>query len=289
MADKANTPPIIKKKVKKHAGHGSHGTWKVAYADFVTAMMAFFLLLWLLAVTTDEQRLGIANYFLPTTFEKGPAGSIGVTGGAAIQEDGPLNMAPLTTPAIVMGLPPEDGDGTSERELDDGEGERLLEELERREFERVRNALRQAILDDPSLAELAQNLVIDRTPEGIRIQILDQDQRSMFPLGSAAMHADMRPLMGKIVEVVRRTEKPVAITGHTDATPFRPGSTGDNWQLSSDRANAARRAMVEAGLAEPRIARVAGMADTEPLDPEDPDAASNRRISILLLRTRQLR
>jgi chemotaxis protein MotB len=292
MAANPNAAPIVlKRKRKGHEGHGGHGsgTWKVAYADFVTAMMAFFLLLWLLAVTTDEQRLGIANYFMPTTFTKGPTGSVGFSGGADTTVDGPLNTAPMSLPGVMMGMPPEDGDGSAytEEELDglsDVERERLLAEAEQEELERVRDELREALARSPDLEDLVHNLVIDRIPEGIRIQILDQDQRSMFPLGSAAMKGEMRPLMRQIVEVIGGTARPLSISGHTDNTPFRPGSTGDNWQLSSDRANAARRALVDSGLPEARIARVAGMADTEPIDPEDPTAAMNRRISIVLLR-----
>ena len=285
--------PIIVKRPKKGHGHGGHGsgTWKLAYADFVTAMMAFFILLWLLAITTDEQKLGIANYFMPTTFEKGPTGSVGFTGGASTVEDGSLNATPMSTPSIMMGLPPDDGDSSSRtpgdlEHLGEAERERLIEQAEEREFRRIRDELREALASSEELTELARNLAIDRTPEGIRIQIVDQDQRSMFPLSSARMLGEMERLIEQIVRVIKVTNKRVAVSGHTDATPFRSTSQQDNWQLSADRANAARRALVAAGLEDARIARVTGMADTEPIDPDAPDAAVNRRISIILLSER---
>ncbi|MGF1475072.1 MAG: flagellar motor protein MotB [Geminicoccaceae bacterium] len=297
----ADQQPIIIKKVKKSGGHGAHGgAWKVAYADFVTAMMAFFLLLWLLNVTTDEQKLGLANYFLPTTALKSQSGSVGFSGGAALDQDGPLNHAPMSRPSLVFGLPPDEGDGESDGDSDgDGdffdeimdevekaEREELLEQAEQEEFERVKEQLREAVRNNPELTHLAENLEIDRTATGLRIQIKDQEQRSMFPLGSSVIYPYMTPLVEKIVEVIRGTEGRIAISGHTDSTPFRNSAGQDNWTLSSDRAQAARKALVTAGLDEARIARVVGKAATEPLLPDDPAAPTNRRISIIILSSR---
>jgi chemotaxis protein MotB len=136
---------------------------------------------------------------------------------------------------------------------------------------------------DPKLRGLADNLAIDRTAEGLRIQIVDQDERSMFPRGSADMYGHMAALLEKVAQVVSDVENRVSVGGHTDAAQFRAGSLGDNWTLSSARANAARKVLVEAGLAEDRLAQVTGKAATEPHAPDDPLAASNRRISIVLL------
>ena len=160
-----------------------------------------------------------------------------------------------------------------------------MERAEEEELQRVAGELHSAISQDPKLAGLSENLLVDRTPEGVRIQILDQDRRAMFPLGSAVMYPYAEALMAKVATIMSGTGRMVSVTGHTDAIPFQTGSQRDNWQLSSDRANASRRALIAAGLPEGRIARVVGKADTEPLDPDHPDAAKNRRISIVLLRS----
>ncbi len=298
--------PIIKKKKGAHA-HAHSSAWKVAYADFVTAMMAFFLLLWLLNVSTDEQRLGIANYFMPTTAEKTEHGSVGFSGGLVTDMEGPLNMPPMSTPSVVVGLPSEDpggegsGDGDGEEYEDRSDagaelpGEAAVDDgrtvevtvpdrtHEERQFQEIERRLKAAMENDPELAGLGDNLEIDRTEEGLRIQIVDQDDRSMFPRGSDAMYAHMDALLGKVAHVIQDVDNRVSVSGHTDAARFRPGSVGDNWTLSSARANAARKVLVEGGLDETRLARVAGKAATEPHDPADPLAASNRRISIVLL------
>ncbi len=301
----SNVPPIIKKRKKAAHGHAHSAAWKVAYADFVTAMMAFFLLLWLLNVSTDEQRLGIANYFLPTTADKSDHGSVGFSGGLVTDMEGPLNMPPMSTPSVVIGLPNEaaggegtgDGDGEEyedrrdagakhpgDARLDEGvDAEREARAREEREFQEIERRLRRAMADDPELAGLADNLRIDRTEEGLRIQIVDQDDRSMFPRGSARMYAHMHALLEKVAGAIGDVDNRVAIGGHTDAAPFRPGSIGDNWTLSSARANAARTVLAEAGLDQERLARVTGKAATDLHAPAEPLAAANRRISIVLL------
>ena len=288
--------PIIIKKVVK-GGHGHHGgAWKVAYADFVTAMMAFFLLLWLLNVTTDEQKAGIADYFSPSTASVSSSGAGGMLGGQTLVTDG-AKISDTGVPTVVMNLtPPEsaageadDGDedtSSSETidELSDEEIEQELAEREQESFEEAVDAIQQAIQDVPELAELSRNLIIDMTPEGMRIQLVDQDGRSMFESGKADLLDHTSSLITMITRVVERLPNKIKITGHTDATPFKADDGYGNWELSSDRANASRRALLQAGLAPARIAMVTGKAETEPLFPDDPQAASNRRISIVLLR-----
>jgi chemotaxis protein MotB len=287
MAIKTDAPILIKKIKKSHGAAHHASAWKIAYADFATAMMAFFLLLWLLAATTEEQKLGIANFFMPTPYIKNDmVGSSGFSGGQTPQETGQLEAPPMTHPDVVLGMAPSDfTDEEAEEELTDQELRRRVERAEEAELQRVASELQWAISQDPGLAELSENLLVDRTPEGVRIQILDQDRRAMFPLGSAVMYPYAEALMAKVATIMTGTGRMVSVTGHTDAIPFQVGSQRDNWQLSSDRANASRRALIAAGLPAGRIARVVGKADTEPLEPDHPHAAKNRRISIVMLRS----
>ncbi len=303
---KPGPPPVIIKKVKK-VGHGGHhgGAWKVAYADFVTAMMAFFLLLWLLNVTTDVQKRGIADYFEPTiSWRQESSGAGALLGGRVIGEPG-AKTADAAAPSMAVPLPtmrqPDDGDDGDERggaagaaekpspadnAVDAAAAERLLADREERQFAAAEFALRQAIQDVPELHPLAENLIVERTPEGLRIQLVDQEKNAMFPLGSAEMSDPAKKLMGLVVQAVQRLPNRITITGHTDATPFARGVSAGygNWELSSDRANASRRALVQGGLPAERVARVVGMADREPLLADQPTSPRNRRISIVLLR-----
>ena len=306
-----NAPPIIIKRVKK-AAHGHHGgAWKVAYADFVTAMMAFFLLLWLLQATTEEQKLGIADYFAPSSVSRNTSGSGGLMGGRTFTKRGsnPSDQSPVGVMIQLPTNPPDwDNDGdpvesttteeTGAGGADEGapeaaeateqaEAERIEEMLAKREeaqFAQAEAALREAIETVPELQSLVNNLLIDQTPEGMRIQIVDEDGKSMFPSGSAKMYDHTRKLIGLVVGAVTQLPQQVAIKGHTDAAPFVNEQGYSNWELSTDRANSSRRALLEAGLPAGRIASVIGLADTEHLDEDDPLSPRNRRISIILLR-----
>ncbi len=170
------------------------------------------------------------------------------------------------------------------RDISDAELDAALAEREQARFETARERLAQAIQQAPELQDLADSLVIDETPEGLRIQIVDQDRLSMFPLGSAGMYDRTRQLLGLVSQVIADLPNDISIKGHTDSTPFTSGTQYDNWELSSDRAHASRRALVEAGLNAGRIFDVVGKADTDHLLPDDPDSPRNRRISIILLR-----
>ena len=313
MADEnTNRPIIIIKKKKKHGDHGHHGgAWKVAYADFVTAMMAFFLLLWLLNVTTEEQKQGIAQYFTPDSASKSQSGSGMILGGTVIAEG---QMARVTG-GVVLGIPqaaaPEEADeaedqqdpsqkeqrdggkteemksasAAGKREVTEADVKKALAKREEEEFAAAEHDLRQAIQDVPELRQLAQNLIIDRTPEGLRIQLVDQGRLAMFPLGSPAPFEHTRQLLAMVAKVVQRMPNKIAVTGHTDATPYAAGGRPyDNWELSTDRANSSRRGLIDAGVPGGRISRVVGKADQEPLFAENPSDPRNRRISIVLLR-----
>ena len=293
-AVKDGKPIVIIKKVKK-GGHDEHhaSAWKVAYADFVTAMMAFFLLLWLLNVTTEEQKRGIADYFAPTSASRSTSGSGGILSGRSLDTWG-ARVSEKSRESVVLELAPppssaaesetDDPDEAVDESVDEATLEAQLADLEQRRFEEAEAALRQAIQELPDLAELAQHLIIDMTPEGLRIQVVDQAAASMFPLGSAVMFDRTRLLMRQIARVIQRLPNDIAISGHTDATPYRRDNGYSNWELSTDRANASRRELIAAGVVPNRIAHITGKADKEPLFTEDPFLPNNRRISIVLLR-----
>ena len=292
-----NEGTIIIKKVVKGGAAPHGGAWKVAYADFVTAMMAFFLLLWLLNVTTDEQKRGLADYFAPTAASKSTSGSGGIMGGTSMSTEGARigQSAPLT---MTMEMAPprqrkpvneDEQEGETAKEGEDAElsEEQLMREMaerEQEEFEKAEDALRQAMQESPGLTDMAQNLIIDNTPEGLRIQLVDQENASMFASGGTELQENLTKILEKVADIIHRMPNQVAITGHTDSVPFRGKKDYSNWELSAERANASRRALVGFGVPISRIATVSGKADTDPLVPDNPTLATNRRISIVLLR-----
>ncbi|GIL38641.1 flagellar motor protein MotB [Roseiterribacter gracilis] len=294
--DRTNQPIIIVKRRRKgnHAGHHG-GAWKVAYADFVTAMMAFFLLLWLLNVTTSSQKQVIANYFDPTSVSMATSGSGGVLGGQSILEPGAQisNTRPMGTAVPLPGHPltvKEENDVPSEEpnvdkaQFEKFEAAKKEAEKEDRKFKEAEAAIKQAIQSVPDLKEMQQNLIVDQTPEGLRIQIVDAAGKAMFPGGSSEPYDYTRKLLQQVQNVVDKLPNKLSIRGHTDATPFRSAGGYNNWDLSTDRANASRRALEYAGLDPNRVIDVSGRADKDPLFPDRPRAAENRRISIIMLR-----
>lgn len=293
MAEEAKEQPtIVIKKVKK-GGHGAHGgAWKIAYADFVTAMMAFFLLLWLLNSVTQEQLEGISDYFAPTTTSTSQSGSGDILGGATITVDGSL-QDDTSRPQVTIDLPPPKagtgGEGSAGEETVNTPPEELTEEErqaveEERQFQEAQQALEDALEQMPEFQQLAQSLMVDNTPEGLRIQIVDQDGLAMFPSGSANMYDHTVKLMELALPVIMSMPQNISITGHTDAVPFRRADGYSNWELSSDRANAARKVLMDQGVPEGRLSHVVGKAATDPLLPDDPKNARNRRLSIIMLR-----
>lgn len=370
-------PIIIKRKKASHGGHHG-GAWKVAYADFVTAMMAFFLLLWLLNVTTSDQRKGIADYFSPVSVSREASGSGGLLGGqtltvpgAQISPSSPMSAdTPVSGPPGMSGRESDDADmmaedapmgttqmgnnaGPSDQSNDDpaaenaangantgpgganqgmevtslfdarpnesrrehqnrldeaakhlgippqrpGErlsdfaerireaGEKLIEaQVEARQFQEAATEIRQAIQSVPELEPLADNLMIDQTPDGLRIQIVDQDRVSMFPAGSGQMYPATRQLVMQVATALAKLPNKLSISGHTDSKPFAASSNRDNWDLSAERANATRRALMAGGIPENRVQDVIGRADRDLLVPDEPNNPRNRRISMVLLR-----
>ncbi len=274
-----NQPIIINKKVKKGGDHGHYGgAWKVAYADFVTAMMAFFLLLWLLSTTTLEQKAGIGDYFTPTTmWRPGSSGAGGILGGQTLSDSG-VKIGEGGTPSVVVELTPPNK-RAYEKDI-----EELIAKREQESFDEAVETLNKAITDSPELSDLKDNIQVDMTSEGIRIQIADREGGALFQAGSPKMIPRMRDLLDQIAKVVAKLPNTVSISGHTDASPFNRGDYS-NWELSSDRANASRRVLVSSGIDAKRIVQVVGKADQEPLIEEDPFLPQNRRVSIVLRRT----
>ncbi len=271
----------IIKKIKKGGGHHG-GAWKVAYADFVTAMMAFFLLLWLLNVSTDEQLNAISNYFDPThpKVSDSTSGAGGVLGGLSVAPEGAMvtTVQPLTPQQPSRATIQKQGKGQT-----DGEAEEKRK-AEEKKLEEAKNALEQAILEVPELAALAESLIIDMTPEGLRIQIIDDDEEPMFASGSAQMFQKTRLLLGTIAGIIEPLPNDISVRGHTDSSGYAPGAEYTNWELSADRANASRKGLEDFGFPPERINNVVGKADREHLNPDDPTDSQNRRISIILLR-----
>ena len=287
--------PIIIKRTKKVVGGGHHGgAWKVAYADFVTAMWAFFMLLWLLSSVTEEQLQGISNYFAPTMASKSQSGAGGILGGQVIGEG--AQTSNTSSPTLVQHLPPSSlgmgGEDLTkapeasepEQGLSEQEFRQRLYEREQEQFEKAAAVLRQAAQGIPELRNFEGNLLVDSTPEGLRIQLTDQEGLAMFPSGSSAMYGHTRAMLDMIARVVNQLPNRITVSGHTDATPFRDPSGYGNWELSADRALAARRGLVASGVPERKIHRVLGASDQEPLDHANPTGPRNRRISITVLR-----
>nr|WP_314435872.1 flagellar motor protein MotB [uncultured Brevundimonas sp.] len=285
----ASDRPVLIKKVKKVSGGGHHGgAWKVAYADFVTAMMAFFLLMWLINATDPEQKKGIAEYFAPANVSTATSGSGGILGGTALGEDGSKSSGSMSVLEQLAPQAPPDAASPGASNLTSASDAALQAEIERREtaqFASAAESLRQAMQSMPELAELSKQLIVDQTPEGLRIQLVDQEGRSMFDSNSARPNARAQVLLRAVAKVINQLPNRISITGHTSATAGsnRASAPGD-WTLSSERANGSRMVLQNAGVDPDRIYSVSGKAGSDPLYPDDPSLAGNRRIAIVLLR-----
>ncbi len=263
----ADERPIIIKRIKKKGGHGHHGgAWKIAYADFMTAMMAFFLLMWLLSTVSEEQLAGIADVFSPPS-DSIMSGSPGIFGGKILGQGGLTDQA-----------------GATYQEITEEQAREKLMQEEQKQFEQTKSSLEDTISNDPNLAGLSEHLVVDNTAEGMRIQLIDQENAAMFPSGSNVMTDTAKKLIEAVANVIKRLPQKIAIEGNTDAIPFSDPNGYTNWDLSAERALASRRKLVELGVEEGKILRVSGLADTNLFDPENPTSPNNRRISIVLLR-----
>ena len=278
---------IVIKKIKK-GGHGGHhgGAWKVAYADFVTAMMAFFLLMWLINTTTPEQKRGIADYFAPQSIAQTVSGSGGVLGGKVMGED----SAHAGGAQSVMQKQSPPAPGSKTKALADGSGQGAGDNANQNEANSAQNgefahaaeAIHQAVQDNPDIANLSHQVITENTPQGLRIQLVDADGRPMFQQGSNEPMPYAKKLLAAVGAIVARLPNRVSVSGHTGGNDVN--ASGGAWELSSSRANQARAMLQAGGLTSDRIYEVAGKAGSEPLLPEDPNASANRRLSILLMR-----
>ncbi|WP_336043136.1 flagellar motor protein MotB [Pseudooceanicola nanhaiensis] len=332
-----NEQAIIVKKIEDDGGHGHHGGgWKVAYADFMTAMMAFFLLLWILAASDEEKLRGLADYFTPSLSESGGRGE-GLLDGMVLGPDGVMSGTegprsevqlpsfgqenPLAVfdsrlrdemPQIVMeyetrpegvrselsagaGLASTPQETATETEIEDDPiqaaadaAARSAADAAQAEAEAERDAamkrVEQSIIDkvagDARLEDYVENLRFDRVPEGLDIQIVDKEGKSMFDTGSARVNERTRALLRVIGEAIIDMPNAITISGHTDSVPYSQSKSYSNWELSADRANATRRVLIDTGVNPSRITRISGLADTMPILGTDPAAPENRRISV---------
>jgi chemotaxis protein MotB len=269
--------PIIVKRVKKHAGGHHGGAWKIAYADFVTAMMAFFLLMWLLGSTSAGDRKGIAEYF-QTPLKVALAGGTGSGDSSSIikgggqdltRSEGQMKKGEIREEKKTINLK------AAEAELARNEALRLQE---------LKGRIEHVIESNASLKTFRNQILLDITSEGLRIQIADEFSRPMFASGSAQMQPYSRDILREIGKALNDVPNRIGISGHTDSQPYSGGSTGySNWELSADRANAARRELSVGGLDESRVLRVVGLSSAVLFDAENPKNPMNRRISIVVM------
>jgi chemotaxis protein MotB len=277
MAEAKQLQPIIIKRVKKggHAAHG--GAWKIAYADFVTAMMAFFLLMWLLGSTTEGDKKGISDFFsspmkVALTGGNGSGGSTSVINGGGTditKQVGQVKMGsedPIQKKKAMEALKAE------------------MAKQDAKKLAVLSGKIAAAIANSPNLSEFASQIRLDTTPDGLQIQIIDDQRRPMFDSGSAVVKPYMRNILRAVGLALVDVDNKISLDGHTDRAPYGSGERGySNWELSADRANASRRELVLAGMPEHKLARVMGLSSSLPIEPQDPMAPANRRISILVM------
>lgn len=286
--------PIIIVKRKKGGGGGHHGgAWKVAYADFVTAMMAFFMVMWLITAVSKEQRAAIFDYFKNPSMEPGkspkPApGQMG-PGGASTS---PIDLGGgMDSPKSVMSQMPGLGapkeslieNPNDQVKVDEATAIAQAEAIEKEKLESLMEDLRKAVTESQALKPFKDQLLLDITPEGLRIQILDEQNRPMFELGGSRLKSYTETILSELPKYLNTVPNRISLSGHTDIKPY-PGRSGySNWELSADRANAARRALEWGGLTPNKIARVVGLASSVLFDKAQPESPINRRISIIVM------
>jgi chemotaxis protein MotB len=291
----AKARPIYIRRVKKVAGGHHGGAWKVAYADFVTAMMAFFLVMWLVTAVSKEQRAAIFDYFKnpsmepgksvkPAPGQMGPGGAstspIDLGGGLDAPKSSPTQTERIGATVMTSPAPPID---IKSEEQKAAEADAMAREEERRQLDALMQDLKEAINQSQALQPFKDQLLLDITPDGLRIQIVDAQNRPMFDLGSSRLKPYTTDILREVAQYLKTVPKRISITGHTDTTPYAGISGYTNWELSTDRANAARRALEAAGYDTGQIARVTGLSSSVLFDRDNPRSPVNRRISIVVM------
>ena len=301
-APAANAPVIVIKKVIDDGHGGAHGgAWKIALADMMTAMMAFFLLMWLLGASNEDQRKSIADYFRPSSHSLTPfgqmAGSNGVLGGRSIIDPDAFPFAARQTGLLERltprseGGPNPDTDPGPENENPAPDPDKLTPEQKKQiaaqadaeNFQKLEKEIKQKLSENKRLEQLKDQVAISRDKDGLRIEIIDKADFAMFPSGGNNMQGKAAVLMAEIAASLKDMPNKIAIRGHTDSVPFSNKEGRNNWTLSADRAEATRQMLERNGIAESRVARIEGVADTDPFNPKDKFDPRNRRMSITVL------
>ena len=271
--------PIIVKKIKKSAGGHHGGAWKIAYADFVTAMMAFFLLMWLLGSTSKSQLEGISEYF------KTPL-KVAMQGGTTIgASDSVIKGGGGKDLTKKQGqVKPVDGPKGKQKAVDISDAKAAVEKAEAIRLEELKQKIEKAIEESPTLSKFKQQLLLDITTEGLRIQIVDEQNRPMFASSKAELQPYAKQILQEIGQMLNGVPNKISLSGHTDAVPYPNGvKSYSNWELSSDRANASRRELTAGGMNEEKLMRVVGLASASLFNKDDPLDPVNRRISIIIM------
>jgi chemotaxis protein MotB len=270
--------PIIIKRVKK-GGHVAHGgAWKIAYADFVTAMMAFFLLMWLLGSTSEGDKKGLSDYF-QSPLKVAMQGGTGAGASASLVNGGGTDL----TQSAGQSRRSDSTDSKAKKQSgDQAKAARAKKDAEK--LAELSAKISAIISNTPKLAEFSKQIKLSMTPDGLQIQIVDDQKRPMFDSGSSAVKPYMRDILQEIGAALVDIDNKISMDGHTDQTPFGNSARGySNWELSADRANASRRELVDGGMPSDKIARVMGLASSVLLDEENPRSPANRRISITVM------
>lgn len=271
--------PIIVKKIKKSGGGHHGGAWKIAYADFVTAMMAFFLLMWLLGSSSKATLEGISEYFkmpLKVALQGGPAIA---ASDSVIKGGGGKDITKKQGQ-----VKPVDGPKGRQKSVDINDAKAALEKAEAMRLEELKSKIEKAIEDSPTLSKFKKQLLLDITTEGLRIQIVDEQNRPMFNSAKADLQPYAKQILQEIGRMLNGVTNKISLSGHTDAAPYSSGEKAySNWELSSDRANASRRELVAGGMDETKLLRVVGLSSASLFDRENPLNPVNRRISIIVM------
>ncbi|MES2932074.1 MAG: flagellar motor protein MotB [Pseudomonadota bacterium] len=279
MADEG-LRPIIVKRIKKSGGGHHGGAWKIAYADFVTAMMAFFLLMWLLGSTAKGDLQGISEYF-QTPLKVAMAGGSGSGDSSSVIQGGGRDLARKD------GQIKKSDDSAQKKKMDLKAAQAELERAEVARLKILKARIEAAIDANPLLKQFKKQLLLDITSEGLRIQIVDEQNRPMFALAKADLQPYTKEILHEIGGALNEVPNKIGLSGHTDSTPYANGEKGySNWELSADRANASRRELIAGGMNEAKVLRVVGLSSAVLIDRQDPFNSTNRRISIVVMNKR---